>query len=820
MKHFFIPLLMLVIGMSAQAQNISVKDFYYEEKDLTPRTNGTSVEDQNGNLCALIKVKTTEKGRWLFDVGMMGVRKTEFQNDLHPAEIWVYVPYGVLRISIQHEDFGSLDKWEFPCVINKGCTYVMVLDTRNPNEGGSGGKNNVRQQYLAFKITPPNATLEVNDKIWEVDADGFAQEFVDFGIYTYHIQALNYHSTVGIVTVDDADSTVFVSVALKPDYGWIEISGSSDLNGASVYVDNLLIGKAPCKSNTLKSGNHSVRIVKKLYQAYSETVIVGDNETVTLSPKLVPDYAEVTLKVDSNAEIWVNDEKKGVGSWTGRLGRGTYKMECKQTNHETSFISKEIVPEMNGQTIMLSAPVPIYGALNVESTPKLCQITIDGKDYGTTPKSINEILIGRHEVRLTKDGYADYFEIVTITKGERKLVATTMQPSKPTPITNPTTTNPATSKTTTVAKQSTISKKPRWGRHRKGYDIEWMTANANQIDVRINPEELSELNGHICFDVNCDIPAEFFDMKVVMNMTPVITYEGNEVELDAMNFVGEKGDRKQADFWVSYQQGGQYVKHYCINYSPGMEKGGLSVKTMFYVFDGRVYNTQIEIMKNKYFTRCKDRVFIQERFDKTFVVNGVSFTMELVEGMRQATKLNDYYMGKTEVTQALWKAVMNDNPSYFKGDELPVERVSWNDVQAFIRKLNQLTGETFRLPTEAEWEYAASGGKKPRDYYQSTGEGAWSVENSDNKTHAVKTKSANELGLYDMRGNVWEWCQDLFETKDDAKKNTKGSSGGSNRVLRGGSWCDNTRNCSVSSRIAGGPNDKENFIGFRLCRSR
>ena len=169
----------------------------------------------------------------------------------------------------------------------------------------------------------------------------------------------------------------------------------------------------------------------------------------------------------------------------------------------------------------------------------------------------------------------------------------------------------------------------------------------------------------------------------------------------------------------------------------------------------------------------------------TFEANGVSFTMIPVEGgtfTRGATSemtepsdwekpthqvtLSSYYIGETEVTQALWKAVMGSNPSWFKGDDLPVEKVSWDDCQTFISKLNALTGKNFRLPTEAEWEFAARGGNQSR-HTQFSGSSriddvAWYDGNSGDKTHPVKTKQPNELGIYDMTGNVWEWCQDWY----------------------------------------------------------
>ena len=386
---------------------------------------------------------------------------------------------------------------------------------------------------------------------------------------------------------------------------------------------------------------------------------------------------EVTLKVDADAEIWVNNEKKGTRIWTGSLGKGSYKIECKQEDYETSMVSKEITAETDGQTITLPAPKPIYGSLNVESTPIGATIFIDGKEVGKTPRSINEVLVGGHALRLVKEGYEEYSETISVVKGERKQV------------------------------------------------------------------------------------------KVTMNVK-------NDI-----------------------------VQQTAVNQPIGEELGNLA--------------------------------------DQTFTVNGVSFTMKLVEGGTfqmgsndsdafsdekpvHSVTLSSYYMGETEVTQALWKAVMGTNPSDFKGDNLPVEQVSWNDCQEFISKLNQITGKKFRLPTEAEWEYAARGGKKSNRYNYSgnnnIGGVAWYTDNSGNKTHMVKTKSPNELGFYDMSGNVWEWCHDWFGSDYYGKSpstNPQGPSSGTGRVLRGGSWYYRARHCRVSSRSYSVPIYRYNRLGFRLA---
>ncbi len=184
--------------------------------------------------------------------------------------------------------------------------------------------------------------------------------------------------------------------------------------------------------------------------------------------------------------------------------------------------------------------------------------------------------------------------------------------------------------------------------------------------------------------------------------------------------------------------------------------------------------------------------------------------------------LSSFRIGKYEVTQREWRAVMGSNPSYFKGDNLPVENVSWDDCQKFISKLNQLTGKYFRLPTEAEWEYAARGGNRSRGYKYSGSVNldnvAWFSDNSGNTTHNVGTKQPNELGLYDMSGNVYEWCQDCYgDYSSSAQINPTGSSSGSFRVIRGGSWYGYAGCCRVSNRDYYAPSYRSINLGLRLA---
>lgn len=253
--------------------------------------------------------------------------------------------------------------------------------------------------------------------------------------------------------------------------------------------------------------------------------------------------------------------------------------------------------------------------------------------------------------------------------------------------------------------------------------------------------------------------------------------------------------------------------------------------------NGRVCFKTIEV--SQYFNDNVVKLMFGD--NQTFVVNGVSFEMIFVKGgdfmmgsndrdadekerPTHKVRLSDYYIGETEVTQELWKAVMGNNPSVNKGDKNPVENVSWNDCQKFVKKLTYLTGVDFRLPTEAEWEYAARGGDRSNNFKYSGSnkikDVAYYYDNSKNETSVVRTKLPNELGIYDMSGNVWEWCYDIYDAyKNEMQINPTGASVGSYRVIRGGCFYDGVIHCKVYNRDYSDHNTKNAYRGFRIAVS-
>jgi formylglycine-generating enzyme required for sulfatase activity len=227
-------------------------------------------------------------------------------------------------------------------------------------------------------------------------------------------------------------------------------------------------------------------------------------------------------------------------------------------------------------------------------------------------------------------------------------------------------------------------------------------------------------------------------------------------------------------------------------------------------------------------TMAAEKIFTNSIGMKFVLIPAGTFTMGDSSNAHQVTISRPFYMQTTTVTQGQWKSVMGSNPSSFSscGDDCPVEQVSWNDVQDFIRKLNQQEGtDKFRLPTEAEWEYAARSGGKQEEYAGTSSESnlgdyAWYYANSGGKTHPVGQKRPNGLGLYDMSGNVWQWCQDWYGNYPSGSvTDPTGPSSGSGRVNRGGSWILVAYGCRSAYRFSSTPGSRNFFMGFRLART-
>ena len=677
--------------------------------------------DGNDFPMALIKISTEnineqERHRLVFS----GNRETQIIKRPKTGQMWVYLSAEAATfIDIKHPDYGTY-KYYLPERLCDYCVYEMVLQYIPIAPVTSNEPAKPKKTYLIVKSDQEDARIYIDDELISTQE---ASKAVDYGTtHTYKIECKLYHTESGMVTVNDR---TLIDKKLRPNFGYIYISSSPE-QGAKAFVDGDYIGYTPIKTDKLESGSHKVMVMKDMYKMKEETVVVSDGLTTNTTLKMSANFVNVTISTDSQSDIYVDEEYKGKGRWTGRLSDGSHIFEARKSNHRTSVKSMDLaLGETN--TITLDAPQPINGDIDINTSPMGAIIYIDGKNYGETPNYISDILIGEHELKLTKQGCAEVKKTIIIKEGETLSVNEKLQ----------------------TGKEISIST------YQSGDNI---YVDGNYIGT--SP------------------------------LTSTLSYGSHEIKAER--------NAKTVSKTINVAQNG----------------GDNSVKLTFFG-------------------------------NQTITVNGVSFTMIAVEGgtfQMGATSeqgsdadndekpvhfvaLSDYYIGETEVTQELWKAVMGTNPSYSKGNKKPVEQVSWNDCQEFIKKLNQLTGKNFRLPTEAEWEYAARGGNKSQGYKYSgsntIGDVAWYYDNSSSRTHDVKTKAANELGIYDMSGNVWEWCQDWYgDYSSSSQTNPTGPSSGSYRVDRGGDWSGSARHCRVSDRFINVPDCWRLDLGLRLSLSQ
>ncbi len=462
-------------------------------------------------------------------------------------------------------------------------------------------------------------------------------------------------------------------------------------------------------------------------------------ETATLMIRVVP----------AEADIYIDGQKAGTGYASKAVSIGTEHRWKVESEYYWPKEGVEFFNKREEKSINVNLE-PNFGYITIKSEPSGAEVYIDEHKVGTTPYQIKKLALGSHVVELRKEGYDSYADMVTVKNGE--------------------------------------------------------------VNRQMENVKLTELR----------VPVG--SMELSSNPSgAIITINGRQYGQTPKTLTGFE------------------VGTYSVYFS---KDGYHNLEQIVEIKDGKKETLAVTMTKS---TVAQQPVPVTpatttQGGNRTFTVNGVSFEMVAVKGGTftmgctdeqgedcydfekppHSVTLSDYYIGKYEVTQKLWKALMGNNPSSFKGDDLPVEQVSWNDCKEFIGRLNQLTGANFRLPTEAEWEYAARGGVKSRGYKYSGSNSiddvAWYTSTTnDSGTKPVGTKSPNELGIYDMSGNVWEWCEDWYgDYSGGSQTNPKGPSSGSDRVLRGGSWYYGAELCRVSNRYLDSPDNRYGSQGFRV----
>lgn len=661
-KIYLTIILSFLCLINIRAQKLNVESFVVKSNDITARTQPR--KDINGNDCALVKVQLAAPNA-AFEGNVIG------DVAYNTSEYFVYMAQGSKKLTIKLEGYLPLEvgfqDYEIKSLEPKTVYLLTISGVMNGKE-----QEPVRTKtgWIILDSEPSGASVYINDEfVGNTPLSNYKQAY---GTYQYRLESPNYHAAIG--TLELNAGRFEQKITLKPAFGYISVK--SNIAGAKIVLDGKQTGKqTPATLTEIPSGSHTITLQLDKYAPRQQEVMVEDGQTAYVSLTLDARFARITINSLDGAEIYSNGKLLGKGHISEDMMEGYYDLEARQNHHKS--VTKQIqVIAGQSQEITLN-PIPIYGSLDITSTPYDANITIDGKVYGKTPMTIEKILEGEHHVILSLEGY-----------------------------------------------------------------------NKETRDVRINEKESASLE------------------VVLSKETP-------------------------------------------------------TVKTIAVTQTNNVPTSQDV---------------------KTFTANGVSFKMIRVEGgtftmgatseqgsdygsnerPTHSVTLSTYYIGETEVTQELWQAVMGKNPSNFSGGKRPVDNLTWHSCQDFITKLNRLTGHRFRLPTEAEWEFAARGGNKSRGYKYAGSNTidnvAWYRGNKNNQTHDVATKDANELGLYDMSGNVSEWCQDwLGHYSSDSQTNPKGPASYIYRVCRGGGWNDISRDCRVSSRDSNDPGLNGFDCGFRIA---
>ena len=390
-KRFLLIFIMLGMAILSFGQDMSVRSFYLAETDLTANTPGTMVHDQNGNVCALIKVETTLDG-FSFDVGALGVCEVKREG----GEIWVYVPFGIRRVTISHPQLGIIRNYALPCAIERGRTYILKLNSALGNRVYDSSK----KQKMILKVFPTNAHVEVNGIEMPLNNMGIHEQDYSFGIYEVVVSAPKYHTQRRLLEINNPSQAQEFTINLKQAYGWLVIPGDGD---EKLTLDGHHIPFEPNAKTEVMSGHYQVLIEKPFYKPYKTTIEVNDSTVNKLNPTFEINYRELDLRVYNEAEIWIDGIRVATGDWRGKLEYGSHKVECKKESHRTTEKVLEVDPQTLGP-IVLESPTPIYGYLDINSSPAGAQIFVDDKFVGNTPSSV-QVLVGERHVSIKQGGY-------------------------------------------------------------------------------------------------------------------------------------------------------------------------------------------------------------------------------------------------------------------------------------------------------------------------------------------------------------------------------------------------------------------------------
>ena len=400
-----------VVTSSYAQPQISVKSFRKLENDLSARVDAPK-KDQNGEISAIIKVVTSQTG-FIWEPDGLGIVSAVPKG----GEYWLYVPHGAKRITIKHPYLGVMRDYYYTIPIEKATVYEMVLVTGKTITTVEESNDS---QWLLISPEPGKAMIYINETFVKI---GEYQTKLKPGKYNYRVEAPMYYTEAGKFEISDSKKELYIK--LKPAFGFIQINTKPE-SGATIVIDGKVQSSvSPYKSDQIASGEHSIQILKEMYQPVTQKVLVADGKITDLNIELKSNFVELQITTLVGASVYINNQLKGTSNWKGSLNPGIYSIEVKKESHRS--VKQEIELMAGEKKIIDIQPIPIYGSLDIMTIPAGARISIGNIDYGTTPNSIRKLLIGEYKVVLNKQDYDIANKTITIEEGINSEIIETLK---------------------------------------------------------------------------------------------------------------------------------------------------------------------------------------------------------------------------------------------------------------------------------------------------------------------------------------------------------------------------------------------------------
>lgn len=418
MRRLLLFSLLLISSLYASAQSLSVAQFNELPNDLDARANFAKTDPQTGKKYAIIKVITTQTG-FNFDIGSLAIGATE----THPqdGEIWVYVPEGTKKIKITHPQLGQLKTEDgyywFQTPVKAASCYRLYLTSGKVTT--TVEQEEVKMGFLILKTNLNDVDVYFKDAqgqdslVQVISSQKPLQKKLFYGSYPYRLRKTLYHDEVGVAVIDK--DRVEQTVTLSPAYGSLQVASSPA--GATVTIEGREGSHTtPCTIDKLPSGTYTIRLTKEKYSASMRTVSIADQQRTELNVTMESNFGKLTVQTLPQAEIYIDNEYKGKGSCTVELEPGFYNIETRQASHKAGKQQVEVKPKKSS-TLKLE-PTPIYGSLDIITSPYDAIVKIDGKEVGKTPLALTNVLIGNHKVKIEKEGCIPVEKTITLEEGK------------------------------------------------------------------------------------------------------------------------------------------------------------------------------------------------------------------------------------------------------------------------------------------------------------------------------------------------------------------------------------------------------------------